>query len=185
MLAAASEAGVAGRLSPMSLTVGRHDRLLVTGPNGTGKSTLLAMLAGQLKPDTGTITLARTATVGYLPQDVNLDPDTSVAESYISTLGVEVSEAKPLVEFGLINPCDMSRRVGSLSVGQQRRLALAMILAIQPDLLILDEPTNHFSLALSTALEEQLPDYPGAVIVASHDRWLRRSWNDQHVELTR
>ena len=98
-------------------------------------------------------------------------------------MGADLAEATPLTRFGLVDPRDASRPVGSLSVGQQRRLALAMVLADPPDLLVLDEPTNHFSLELASALEECLPQYSGAVVVASRDRWLRRSWSGQRLEL--
>lgn len=183
VLAALSEAGVTNRLAPTSLTVGRHDRWLITGPNGAGKSTLLSLLAGSLQPDVGSVTIARSATIGVLVQEVALYPDVVVERLYASTVGPELAEATPLTSFGLVAPRDLSRPVGSLSIGQQRRLALAMVLAGAPDLLVLDEPTNHLSLALVTALEEQLPQYPGAVVVASHDRWLRRSWAGQIVQL--
>lgn len=184
VIAALSEAGVTNRLAPTSLTIGRHDRWLVTGPNGSGKSTLLALLTGQLHPDSGTVSRARTATVAILAQEVVLDPEPTVRQLYATTVGQETAETTPLSAFGLVAPRDLSRPVGTLSIGQQRRLALAMVLASPPDLLLLDEPTNHLSLALVTALEEDLPRYPGAVVVASHDRWLRRSWTGQRLHLT-
>ncbi|MGO4958218.1 ABC-F family ATP-binding cassette domain-containing protein [Luteococcus sp. Sow4_B9] len=183
VLAALSNVGVDGRLLPTSLTVGRHDHWLVTGPNGAGKSTLLALLTGGLRPDQGSVTVARTATIGFLAQDVDLDPNPTVEQLYAATLGQECAETTPLSAFGLVAPRDLSRRVGSLSTGQRRRLALAMVLASTPDLLVLDEPTNHLSLTLATAIEEHLPQYPGAVMVASHDRWLRHSWTGQRLEL--
>ena len=114
---------------------------------------------------------------------MDLDPEPTVEQLYASTVGPDLAEATTLTSFGLVAPRDLSRRVGTLSVGQRRRLALAMVLASPPDLLILDEPTNHFSLALVTALEEYLPRYPGAVVVASHDRWLRDSWTGRRIEL--
>jgi len=76
----------------------------------------------------------------------------------------------------LLHPRDHDRPVGLLSVGQRRRLALAVAVAGAPDLLLLDEPTNHVSLALAAELEEALGSTPGTVVVASHDRWLRRRW---------
>lgn len=183
VLVALSRAGVTHRLSPTSLTIGRQDRWLVTGPNGAGKSTLLALLTGALQPDAGTVSRSRSATVGILAQEVALNPAPTVEQLYIDTLGAELAEEIPLTSFGLVAPRDLSRAVGHLSTGQQRRLALAMVLARRPDLLVLDEPTNHLSLTLATAIEEQLPHYPGAVVVASHDRWLRRSWTGQRLEL--
>jgi len=98
-------------------------------------------------------------------------------------VGVARAEQVPLSTFGLIAPWDQNRLVEALSVGQQRRLALASQLADPPDVLLLDEPTNHLSLALVTELEAAIPGYPGAVVVASHDRWLRRNWSGDVLEL--
>ncbi|WP_334143402.1 AAA family ATPase, partial [Corynebacterium nuruki] len=70
-----------------------------------------------------------------------------------------------------------------LGLGQQRRVALAVLLADPPAVLLLDEPDNHLSLSLVTALEEAIPAYPGAVVVASHDRWLRDRWTGERLEL--
>jgi macrolide transport system ATP-binding/permease protein len=68
-------------------------------------------------------------------------------------------------------------------VGQRRRLDLALLLADPPEVLLLDEPTNHFSLLLATRLEASVPDYPGAVVIASHDRWLRSAWHGERLAL--
>jgi macrolide transport system ATP-binding/permease protein len=89
----------------------------------------------------------------------------------------------PLRDLGLLHPRDVGRPVGSLSVGQQRRLALAVLVAGRPSLMLLDEPTNHLSLALAEELEDALGHFPGTVVVATHDRWLRRRWSGDHLEL--
>jgi len=85
---------------------------------------------------------------------------------------------------GLVAPQDLNRPVGQLSVGQQRRLQLAALLTDPPDVLLLDEPTNHISLTLSEELEAALMDFPGAVVVASHDQYLRQHWPGRVMELT-
>ena len=89
----------------------------------------------------------------------------------------------PLVELGLIAPRDLDRPIGALSVGQRRRLALAMLIADPPHVLLLDEPTNHLSLTLAEELEHALGSSPGAVVIASHDRWLRRRWQHEKLAL--
>ena len=89
----------------------------------------------------------------------------------------------PLVDLGLLRGRDLHRPVGALSIGQQRRLALALIIARPPHLFLLDEPTNHLSLTLATELEDALGEYPGAVVVASHDRWLRSRWTGATLAL--
>jgi macrolide transport system ATP-binding/permease protein len=88
----------------------------------------------------------------------------------------------PLADLGLVAPKDLDRPIGTLSVGQRRRLALAQLIADPPHLLLLDEPTNHLSLTLADELEHALGKAPGTVVIATHDRWLRRHW--QHPELS-
>ena len=179
---------VEGRLPETSLTLNGTEKLLVTGPNGSGKSTLLSVLAGQLTPDDGSLTVTGVRT-GYLTQDVDLpDPhdrgdDRTVERAYRDLVGEELAEEVPLSTFGLIHPRDENRPLVELSLGQQRRVALAVLLADPPEVLLLDEPDNHLSLSLVTALEEAIPEYPGAVVVASHDRWLRERWSGARLEL--
>ena len=84
----------------------------------------------------------------------------------------------------MLRAADLDVPVGRLSVGQRRRLALGILVALAPDLLLLDEPTNHLSLTLASELEEALGSAPGAVILASHDRWLRRRWTGPEFALT-
>jgi len=184
-----SRAAVAGRLAPTSLTVSSGEKWLITGANGSGKSTLLHLLAGDLDPTSGTINRLAGVRVGLLTQEVDLpDPqergaDRTVRQAYEDLVGMRRAEQVPLNTFGLIAARDERRPVTVLSVGQQRRLALAVLLADPPDVLLLDEPTNHLSLLLVTQLEAAIPTYPGTVVVASHDRWLRRTWTGQHLDL--
>ena len=90
----------------------------------------------------------------------------------------------PLVSLGLIAGRDENRRAAVLNVGQQRRLALAVLLADPPEVLLLDEPTNHLSLLLVTEVEEALERWSGTVVIASHDRWLRRRWTGRTLALS-
>ncbi|MEU5868372.1 ABC-F family ATP-binding cassette domain-containing protein [Nonomuraea sp. NPDC047529] len=175
---------VAGRLSLDRLDLSPGDRLLVTGPNGAGKSTLLAILAGDLEP-AGRVRRRPGLTVGLLPQDTTFEhPARTVRETYERALGPERAEAVPLRSLGLIRPRDHGLRVGELSVGQRRRLALALLIADPPDVLLLDEPTNHLSPGLADELEAAMAeDGPGAIVVASHDRWLRDRWRGRRLRL--
>ncbi|MEF3403614.1 ABC-F family ATP-binding cassette domain-containing protein [Agromyces sp. CCNWLW203] len=179
-----SEVTVDGRLSLETLQVAPLTRLLVTGANGAGKSTLLNVLAGAQRVDDGTVHRRKGLRVQLLEQDVRFaDPDATPRRLYERVLGERRVEQVPLGSLGLIAPRDESRPVGALSVGQQRRLALALVIARPPHVFLLDEPTNHLSLALATDLEEALGAYPGAVVIASHDRWLRRRWAGEELEL--
>lgn len=103
--------------------------------------------------------------------------------AYADLVGPSRAAEVPLSTFGLISARDENRPVGVLSVGQQRRLALAVLLADPPEVLLLDEPTNHLSLLPVTELEAGIPHYPGAVVVAPHDRWLRRGWAGETLRL--
>ncbi|WP_265442976.1 ABC-F family ATP-binding cassette domain-containing protein [Flexivirga meconopsidis] len=172
------EVQVPDRLRCDRLDVGRGEHLLVTGANGSGKSTLLGVIAGRMTPTEGTVAV-RAREVGLLAQEVGIrDLSRSPAELY------DAARARtPLSSLGLLHPRDHSRPVGELSLGQQRRVELALLLARQPDLLLLDEPTNHLSLALVDELEEALLASPVTVIVASHDRWIRRRWAGSQATL--
>ncbi|WP_405902043.1 ATP-binding cassette domain-containing protein [Streptomyces sp. NBC_00656] len=174
---------VPGRLSIDRLDVSATERLLVTGGNGSGKSTLLAVLAGALAAE-GEVGRRPGLTVGMLTQDTEFArPDRTVRETYEKALGFERAEAVPLVSLGLMHEADLGKPVGQVSAGQRRRLALAVLTARPPQLLLLDEPTNHLSPRLCDELEEALGTGPGAVVLASHDRWLRRRWQGGELRL--
>ncbi|HET6672771.1 MAG TPA: ATP-binding cassette domain-containing protein, partial [Agromyces sp.] len=180
-----ADVAVDGRLELDAFRVAPLTRLLVTGANGAGKSTLLGVLAGSLDVDRGVVHRRKGLRVQVLEQDVRFaDPDASPRRLYGRVLGERRAEEVPLASLGLIAPRDESRPLGALSVGQQRRLALALVIARPPHVFLLDEPTNHLSLGLATDLEEALGTYPGAVVIASHDRWLRRRWAGEQLELT-
>jgi macrolide transport system ATP-binding/permease protein len=172
---------VPGRLRVERMQVPSAGRLLVTGANGAGKSTLLHVLAGRLAPASGTVAHRRGLRVGLLEQEVTFaDPQRSPRQLYADRAP---AAGVPLTDLGLVAPRDLDRPVGALSVGQRRRLALALLVARPPDLLLLDEPTNHISLTLAEELQEALATASGAVVAASHDRWLRRRWDGPALAL--
>ncbi|MFF9623861.1 ABC-F family ATP-binding cassette domain-containing protein [Streptomyces griseosporeus] len=176
---------VPGRLELDALDIPATDRLLVTGGNGAGKSTLLAVLAGRLAAE-GEVRRRRGLTVGLLTQDTVFDrPERTVRDTYELALGPARAERVPPASLGLLHEADLDKPVGRLSVGQRRRLALALLVARPPQLLLLDEPTNHLSPRLCDELEEALGTGPGAIAVASHDRWLRRRWRGRELRLER
>lgn len=179
-VAVVRDLAVDGRLRLDRLDVHAGEHLLVRGGNGTGKSTLLGVLAGRVAPDRGTVQVGAKR-VAELAQDVVFaERGRSARATYDALAG---QDAPPLRELGLLHPRDHARPVGALSVGQRRRLGLAVAVASAPDLLLLDEPTNHVSLALAGELEEAIGVSAGTVVVASHDRWLRRRWQGSEVSL--
>lgn len=168
------------RLDRLDVTAGEH--LLVSGNNGSGKSTLLGVIAGRVQPGAGDVQIGARR-VAELAQDVSFaDPRRPALSSYDD---LTPASAPALRDLGLLHPRDLRTPVGLLSVGQRRRLGLAIAIAGSPDLLLLDEPTNHISLALAGELEEAIGAAAGTIVVATHDRWLRRRWTGAAIDLTR
>jgi len=181
----AKNIGVASRLQPISFTIETGDHLLLTGANGTGKSTLLQVLAGELLPTHGQLERTEELTYRILRQESTWgeQADLTARVGYEQAVGIDRADTLPLATYGLLSPQDEHRPIATLSVGQQRRLDLAVLLAHPTDVLLLDEPTNHLSLLLVTELELSLGKYPGTVIVATHDRWLRERWHGKQLHL--
>jgi macrolide transport system ATP-binding/permease protein len=182
---------VAGRLrNPVSMSLSSGDRVLIIGRNGVGKSTLLALLANRLRPDTGAVTIAPAARVGLVAQESPTQDQRTVHAAYDERLH-EIRAQDPAVTpvplraLGLLSPSDIAKPVASLSMGQQRRLDLAFALASRPHVLLLDEPTNHISISLVDELTQAFGSTDAAIALVTHDRQLRRdlaTWH--HVELS-
>ncbi|MFE4170889.1 ABC-F family ATP-binding cassette domain-containing protein [Streptomyces sp. NPDC056909] len=174
---------VGDRLRVAALRVRAGERLLVTGPNGAGKSTLLRVLAGELRPDSGSVTRPRR--VGRLAQDLPAVPSRlPLLRAFAADRpGPPEEYEDELLGLGLFRADDLAVPVASLSVGQRRRLELARLVTRPVELLILDEPTNHLALALVEELEEALRSYAGALVVVSHDRRFRAGFTGTRLEL--
>lgn len=160
---------VTGRLEEeVTLTVDGGDRLLITGGNGTGKSTLLAVLVGDLTPTSGEVRRLAGARIALIAQEVPDWPGELTARQLFERTALPGSPTAS----GLLDREAARTPVARLSLGQQRRLDLAMKLATRPDLVIFDEPTNHLSPALVDELTEAIAGTSAAVVVATHDRGL-------------
>ncbi|SCK31620.1 macrolide transport system ATP-binding/permease protein [Streptomyces sp. WMMB 714] len=179
----ADGATVGGRLPRTCLTVEAGDRLLITGGNGTGKSTLLRVLAGELAPDGGHV--ARRGRVGHLPQEPRPGrPGQTLLQAFAEGRpGTPEDHAEQLLSLGLFTSDRLTAQVAQLSTGQRQRLALARLLTRSTDTLLLDEPTNHLSPALTEELEEALSTYPGTLVLVSHDRRVRARWQGRQLSL--
>ena len=164
-------------LKDFSYLLQRDDRVGIVGGNGAGKSTLLNLIAGNLTPDSGTVTLGDTVKLGYFSQHAQeLNPNMTALD-YVKEQGDRIETpdgmmtASRLMEKFLFPGPLQHRLIGRLSGGEKRRLFLLGILASAPNVLLLDEPTNDLDIATMTALESYLETFPGAVVAVSHDRY--------------
>ena len=147
------------------------DRLGVVGVNGAGKTTLLELIAGRLEPTVGRVERGVTVKVGYHDQlGVTLDPAQRVREAVAGPDRPPNWEDARLMERFWFDGDAQWAEIGTLSGGERRRLQLLMVLVSQPNVLLLDEPTNDLDLDTLRALEDFLDDWPGALVVVSHDR---------------
>ena len=171
----------AGRVlfEDVSLQVNRGDRVGLVGPNGAGKSTLFSLILDDASPDSGKISLEKNATLGYLPQETAAAGAELVLELACGKSHQALEEehdweiepkAKRILAGLAFRETDFARPASALSGGWIMRAHLARLLVTEPDLLLLDEPTNHLDLESLVWLQEYLKNYPGAILMISHDR---------------
>lgn len=166
------------------------EKVGLIGINGTGKSTLLKIVAGLEEPDEGNIVYRRNLYIRYLPQIPEFTPGDTVLDSIVrdnkkephftSREEIEASAKTILTRMGI---CDYEARVETLSGGQRKRVALTSVLLSTADLLILDEPTNHLDSQMADWLEEYLKRFNGALLMITHDRYFLDSVTGRIVEL--
>jgi ATPase subunit of ABC transporter with duplicated ATPase domains len=148
----------------------RGERVAIMGPNGAGKSTLLKVIAGKLDPDVGKVTFGDRVDVGYYAQEhESLDTARTVLEEMMSVRGLNQSRARSILSHFLFQGDRVATRVGSLSLGERSRLALAKLVASGHNLLLLDEPTNHLDVFAREQVKMALREYEGTVLIISHD----------------
>ncbi|MCW2613424.1 MAG: putative transporter ATP-binding protein [Frankiales bacterium] len=177
-------------LSHVDWNLGPGDRVGIVGVNGAGKSTVLKMLVGQQEPDTGRVVVGQTVKPAYLSQEVaELDPVLRVLEAVeqvakvVDLGGGKTIGASSLADrFGFTGNAQWTR-VGDLSGGERRRLQILRLLMGEPNVIILDEPTNDLDIDTLNALEDLLDGWPGTLIVVSHDRYFLERVTDTTASL--
>lgn len=155
----------------ISFGIAEGQKVGLVARNGTGKSTLLSIIAGVEGYDTGNITFRRDLRVGYLEQSPKFDPSDTVLDACFNHTGNEDKILKAKQILTQLKIGDLSQRIGTLSGGQMRRVALANVLLTEPDMLILDEPTNHLDLEIIEWLEGYLSRSDKTLFMVTHDRF--------------
>lgn len=170
----------------VSFALEEQDKVGFIGINGTGKSTFLRILAGMQEPDAGTITLARGARIGYLPQSPDFSEPITVLQQVFRGAATDFAEERAyeakmlLTQLGIT---DFDKDVRLLSGGQKKRIAICSALINPSEILILDEPTNHIDNETAAWLEQQLKAYKGALVIITHDRYFLNRVTNRICEL--
>ncbi|NNC28319.1 ABC-F family ATP-binding cassette domain-containing protein [Longimicrobium terrae] len=175
-------------LPGVDLSVQRGDRLVIMGPNGIGKSTLLKILMGDLKPDTGEVEWGYETHPGYFAQDHHeqLGESERTAEEWLWDYcpGKDRGFVRGHLGMMLFSGDDGEKRLSALSGGEAARLVFSRLALEQPNVLVLDEPTNHLDLESIEALVQGLQTYDGTLILVSHDRWFVGQLATRVVEIS-
>lgn len=170
--------------SRLNLTVRRGECVAVLGKNGTGKTSLFRLLLGELKPAAGDIVFGLRVKPAYYAQEhEHLSPEQTVIEAIRGFRPMSDEQARTLLGRFMFRGDDVFKQVGVLSGGEKSRLVLAQLFLTGANLLLLDEPTNNLDIEAKEALEEALAEFPGTLMVVSHDRFFLDRLADRVLEL--
>ena len=180
--------GMRQLVDDVSFYLSEGDRVGVIGINGTGKSTLLKVLSGELTPDAGEVRRDPNVTLSFLAQNPVMDDNATVLEQVFINSPKEfreLNEYEACSMLGKLGFTDFEQKVGTLSGGQRKRAALACALIHPSDILVLDEPTNHLDAEMTAWLEERLRKFRGGLIMVTHDRYFLERVANHITELSR
>ncbi len=169
-------------LDNVNLEIYGNERLWLLGPNGTGKSTLVKLLVGELKEQSGSIKWGQNLNWVYFAQDqINEEIEDQVQEYFYKMTNIEWYKAVCVLDKFLFDQELRNQQVKKLSPGQKARLTFAIFMQNNYECLILDEPTNHLDIQTKEAIEIALQEYKGAVILVSHDRYFAEQLEPDRV----
>lgn len=171
--------------SHVSFSMRQGEKVGLIGANGIGKSTLLRMIQGSVPTDTGSVRFGSRVHVAYYDQEQRLlDPDLTVMAQTLRDSGCTISEARKELAGMLFFHDDLDKKIETLSGGEKGRLSLLLLLLQNPNFILMDEPTNHLDVASKEIIEAYLANYPGTVLVISHDRYFLDAVTDRTLALT-
>lgn len=170
----------------LDLKVEYGDKLAIVGRNGTGKSTLAKILVKECEADEGIIKFGEEAKIGYLAQNISFkNNDQTVLDAFREDLTISQQQARSALAKFLFTKEEVFKKIGILSGGERSRLRLCKLMQQDINLLILDEPTNHFDINSREMIEKSLMDFQGTLICISHDRYFINKISEKVVELTK
>ena len=174
-------------LDDVTFYMKQGDRVGVVGVNGCGKSTFLRLAAGKEKPDSGSVSYDPNVRLSYLPQDPAYDPENTVMEQVeagMDPTAREIARYEAVEILTRLGIADVGQKMGALSGGQRKRVALAACLVHPCDLLLLDEPTNHLDAEMIGWLETYLQRFTGGILLVTHDRYFLERIADRTLEVS-
>src|SRR6056297_3323638 len=171
-------------LKSLDLDIYWQDKAVIIGANGSGKTTLLDIINGDIRPDKGEVKIGASVKMGYYRQEFEkFNPEDDLVTTLVKACSMKINEARNALGAFLFEDNEVFKKVKDLSGGEKSRLRLLQLMNGDYNFLILDEPTNHLDLPSREVLEEVLQDYPGTLLVVSHDRYFINKIIDHTYEL--
>lgn len=168
----------------LDLTIYKGEKVGLIGGNGVGKSTILKIITGEVTPDAGTVKLGSRVKVAYYDQEhKQLNQEKSILDEIVYNYDVTLEEARDLLAQVLFFGDEVNKLIGDLSGGEKARVALLKIILDEPNFLLMDEPSNHLDIVSKEIVENFLNEFPGTVLMVSHDRYLLDAVTDRTLEL--